>query len=385
MTRSVPRGRAIAAFLASFAILLAACGGAGSSTPTPTPTPTPAPSPTPTFDVAAAFRSIITDPNFSGTMTLDGSISMGFNGTMTGEFSGDKSSSHALVTVDVAGTHQETETIATGGRYFSRTGAGPWIESPAPSADKPSIDTWLKGLTGLTDLGVATKNGRQLHHLSVAGGEPLGPEVFGMDPAVIRNATAAIDFYAEDDGTPAIMSLVMDWTQALLGSDVNANITADFTFSDVGKALSIRPPVDVWTTHTSDLGYSMAYPSTWTVKTETAGDGYLDSDGVLWFEVVPYTAGKGLSAEGFRDAFIANYVQDLGQPRDTPTQTKLGGEPAWTVVFQWDSNQGPQVSVDVVAVHANLGWDVALYTIPSVETRDVALFAKALATFAFTK
>ncbi len=201
---------------------LAACSGSTASvapsvapssapaaTPTAVPTTAPTPSPTPA-DVSAVFIKKLASPDFKAAATITGTMSVGtVSGGITGSgaFSGPDSRTDLTIT---AGTFtQETASVSVGTTSWSRRSPGPWLEDPAKAAGSPdtSIGAVIKSMLSVTDLGVETRGGKSLHHLRSANGNAIPPAVFGVDPAVAKDAAFTLDFYATDDGTPAIMAI----------------------------------------------------------------------------------------------------------------------------------------------------------------------------------
>jgi hypothetical protein len=379
---AAPRRLALAALVVAFGG--AACGG---STPTTAPTASPTVAPTPTatpFDVSAAFLEIISDPDFSAKMDVDGTMEMGVTATLTGTITGSGDDSRTILTIDVAGTRVETESIATGGKAYSRTAPGPWLEVDVPSgaSDEQSLTGWLQTLDTIEDLGVVTKNGEQLHHLS-AGDEPVPPGALGLDARTFTDPEVTIDFYAEDDGTPAVFSVDGSWTQLINGLDFDVSFVMDLTLSNVGSPITIKAPSDVWTTYTSPLGYTMSHPKEFTVENRDEYDAYLLDD-VEWVDVAIWPDAAGLNAEGFRDA-IHEFVADIWGPPVDVAPAVLGGESGFISTFEYVNEDGSEgVSFDVMAMHANQGWDVTFYSLPSEQAADFALLQQLLATFRYS-
>jgi hypothetical protein len=372
--------RRLAAAAALLALVAAACGG--SATAAPTASPTLAPTATP-FDVAAAFVAIVGDPDFSARMEVDGTMEMGVSATLTGTITGSGDDSRTLLKVGLSGQTLETETITSGGKSYSRSGAGPWLEEPAkPAAEDTSLTTWLRTLDEFEDLGVVTKNGKKLHHLS-AGDAPVPPAAIGLDASTFKDPVVTIDFYATDDGTPAVFSIEGTWVQLINGSDFTVEFLMDLTLSNVGSAITIDPPSDVWTTYTSPLGYSMAHPDSFSVENRDGYDAFV-LNGEDWIYVQPWPDAAGLSPEGFRDALLEFVKDSWGDPVVAPVATSLGGEPGFIATFHYTYDDGTEgIAIDVLAMHKNQGHEVTFFTVPGQENADAALFDKFLATFEF--
>lgn len=382
MTVLTRRSLATALFVVAF--VASACSGSPSPAPTAAPTPTPTPAPTP-FDVSAAFLEIVTDPDFAARIDVDGDIQMGVTAVMSGTIEGAGRDSHQTTTVKFGSVTQTTESIRVGGKAWTRTLPGPWLVASASSGN--GLSDWLEGLETLEDAGVVTKNGMSLHHLIPDGGASVPPDVLGLDPAQFSDPEISIELYAKDDGTPALFVLGGSWVQTVNGQELTVNLDIDMTVSDVGETITVKAPDpdDVWKTYTSGLGYSVAHPSDFTVVRQADGDTYR-RDGEDWFYVVPYAEGKGRTAEGFADLILAGYAEDPGPPRDEPVKTTAGGGVAYRMTFDLETNDGTAiVLVDLVTVHANLGWEISLVTIPSNEQEDTKLFETFMASFRFTK
>ena len=377
-------GRSIAARVALAAILaVAACGGA--STPAPTPSLAPAPTPTSTpFDVGAAFLEIVSDPGFSAEMELEGTMEMGVTATIDGTISGSGDDSQTVFAVEVAGTRQESASITVDGTTWTRSGAGPWLEAPTePPTDEGSMNAWLRTLDAIEDLGIETKAGRKLHHLSV-GDEPLPPAVLGLDPSTFTDPRVTIDFFAEDDGTPAIFAVEGSWLQLISGQSFKVNFVMDLTLTKVGSTIVIEPPDDVWQPYDSSLGYSMAHPADFEVEFREDYDA-LVFRGEEWVYVESFADAAGLNTDGFRDVVLDLVAETWGPPVATPVMTTLGGEPAYLATFRFSYEDGSEgIAFDTMAMHDNVGWDVTLFSLPGEEEADFALLQQFIATFAFT-
>lgn len=375
------------AALAFTAAFIAGCGGAPSATPTalPTAAATPVAQPTATpFDVGAAFLARIADPGFAARIDLDGTMEMGVTVTMGGVIEGSGEDSRQSMTVTIGSVSRTTETISIGSNSWSRTLPGPWLAVTAARGNT-SLTTWLGTLGSLNDVGIESKNGVSLHHLRPAGGSKVPADVLGLDPAQFANPDISIELYALDDGTPALFEVSGSWVQAVGGQQVNVELAIDMTVTKVGQPVTITAPMDVWTPYTSELGYSAAHPADFTVTSDAEGDTF-QRDGVDWFYVFPYAEGKGLTAEGFRDAILEIYAKDPGAPREDPIAVSVAGGPAFKAVFELKgSDGGDLVLVDILTVHGDLGWEISLVTTPSLEAVETKVFEAFLATFKFAK
>lgn len=372
------------AALVLVAALVAACGGtAATAAPTSAPTPSPV-SPTSTpFDVGAAFLAIVSGPEFAAKFELDGTIEMGVTVAMSGTIEGSGANSRQTTTVTFGTVTTTSESVKVGSQTWERTLPGPWLAKPAGATGGMTLAKWLGGLTTLSDLGTEVRGGETLHRLQPATGSKLPPDALGLDPRQFSNPDIAIEMYAKDDGTPALFEMRGSWVQALNGQQVTVELSMDIKVTNVGVPVTITAPTDVWTSYASNLGYTAAHPAGFTVEPGKDGDTYR-KDGADWFYVFTYPDGKGMTPEGFRDAILEGYAEDPGPPRTAPTALTVGGVPAWKAVFEFKADDGSDVVlIDVLTVHADLGWEISLVTAPSLEAADAKVFESFLASFKF--
>ena len=388
----IPQGSAT---LLVISLALAACSGSTTSpapsvaptaapTATPAATPTPTPAPTPA-DVSAAFVRRIASPDFKAAAVISGKITVGaVSGEIagTGAFSGPDSKTDLTIT---AGTFKE-ETLSThvGTSSWSKRSPGPWLEDPAKAAGSTdtSIGEILKSILSLTDLGVETHAGKELHHLRSTNGNAIPPAVFGVDASVARDAAFTLDFYATDDGTPAVMAVAGTWTQSNNGEPVATSMSFDIVLEGIGSPQTIEPPTDVWVRYNSKAyGYTMAHPADWTVKPAKDKDSYLLNGHPYVY--VGRTAYKGTTAE-FAAALKKSYRKDLGGDPTSEAATRLGGEAAVRLTYATKNASRQDVTVaDDVVTHGGTGWEVFLATVSG--PGDIDLFDQFSATFEFTK
>lgn len=348
-------------------------------TPVATATPTPSP-----IDVAATFIKTMANPALSANLDLTGTLTAGkleipVSGSMTLHGHDTQSS----MTLAMPGGSQTTESINVGADSYTRTAPGPWLWEANKTTDA-SLTQALAGLLNASDAGVVTKGGRQLHHIVPAGGFSIPPSAFGLTDPAIRNPTVTIDFYADDHGQPAIMAIGVSWTQAAGTQTVPATMALDMAFRDLGSAVRIEAPSDVWTTFTSKrFGYSAAHPADWTVK-EAKSDDEFGPAGQALVYVAPETVGA-MALASFRDQLVASYNVEFGKP-ESDTDTTLGGQPARLLVWHATNKAGQQLFLeDVITVRNSTGWELFLVDLAGNESADLAVFNALTATFAFTK
>ena len=375
----------------AISLIAAACGGsttsvAPSATPTAASTPTAAPTPSPTpIDVPAAFVRAIVAPNFTATAVVTGELAIGaVKGDISGKgvFSGPNSSMSLSIT---AGTvKQDTETVTIGASKWSHKAPGPWLEDPAKPAgsDEGSIGEMLRSAVSVVDLGVEARGGKPLHHLRSSSGNSVSGAAVGFGSASTKDGKFTLDFYATDDGTPAIMAIAGTWTQVSGSTEVPSSMSFDIAFSDIGKPQIINPPDDVWIRYTSKtLGYTMAHPADWTVESTKEKDSYgLNSQPFVFVAVTPF---KGSTAK-FVAALKASYKTPFGGDPSSEAATSLGGVAAVRLIYEYRSEQDQDVTIaDDVVSRDGIGWEVFLATEGGRE--DIAVFDQFVSTFAFTE
>ena len=235
--------------------------------------------PSPPLDVAKAFREKMNatdafDATISGTVTV-GATSLAANGTL--QVNG--ADSHQVMTI-AAAKPQRTETITVGGKTYTRRG-DVWFGAPASSSTMFG-DAFSAALARVTDVGPASVDGRTLHHLTTPPGTTIPLTAVGTSPAP-AGATMTVEFYAEDDGTPAIIALDAAWTQKAGKVDQKASMHLDFTLDQDAAAATIAEPSPIWVTgHSKRLGYTLSYPADWDVELSHKGsdpDFYYGLDG----------------------------------------------------------------------------------------------------------
>jgi hypothetical protein len=370
-------------------ILAAACGDPnGTPTPAPTPIPTvtpsapPTPSPTPA-DVSADFVRIIAAPDFSARADIDGTVSFG---TAAGQLTGDAifagPSSRLTMTIDLGGTTEQTESVSIGAKHWDRDSPGPWLAGPDVDPSQGSLSGMLETIASAEDLGVVDKDGRQLHHLRPTGGGSISPAAIGFDLEGATDVAFTMDFFATDDGTPAIIGINGSWTQTEGDAAVPIDIDFEFALSEVGTPHAVSPPDDVWTVNRSKaFAYTMAHPPTWTVESSKTEDAYA-IDGQPYVYVAPQKLAKSLSVSEFVASLQEFYQDDFGKPT-SQVATTVGGQPGVRLVYEFTNDQGQDVTfVDDITVRGRTGWEVFLVTAGGAE--DIPIFDQFVATFAFT-
>ena len=327
----------------------------------------------------------MSDPTFSATADISGTMSVGpIKGTITGDAVFSKGDSSMNMSIDLEVLKQSTSQVQVDDKKWSKKEPGPWLEDPKPvtSASDTSIGKVLQSLVKVTDVGVVTKSGRSLHHLKFAGGDAVSSSMFGLDPTTAKDAEFTLDFYADSDGTPAVMSMSGSWTQVNGAATLPATMDFDIAFKDVGTPQTITPPTDVWVVYTSKAkGYSMAHPADWKVTSAKSEDTYaIDGQGYVYVATTSY---KGSTAK-FAADLKATYKKPFKGLPVSETPKQLGGVPAVRLIYEFTNDTGQDVTVaDDVVSRDGTGWEVYLATAGGSE--DIDIFDTFVATFTFTE
>ena len=378
-----PRGRALA-LVGVFSIAVAGCGSAATPTPAPTPAPTITPAPTATpVGVAEEFLARLQGAR-SGSLALSGQATIGDVAAALGgsiEIAG--SDSATTMTLDVEGTKQTTETIRVGTQRWSRDNGGPWVLDPDPADRSKSLSGYLATLTSLEDKGVEAKGGRQLHHLVPPATAALSPEALGLDPS-IKDASVTADFWARDDGTPAIWTVGATWSQGTGSTAVPAELLVDIDLAGLGVGATVAAPVDAWTGFRSTrFGYSMARDPGWTVTEAQGADQYL-LDGTPYVYVVAQDA-AGYTLDRFHDELVAYYAaNDVVAKPDADVDYAVDGTAARSLTYHFTNDAGDALLlIDVLTVHGGKGWEIYLVKGGGGEDQARALLDTMVSTFSF--
>jgi hypothetical protein len=377
---------------AALVVSLLGCGGGATPTPVPTPVPTTAPTaeltPEPTSTPAAVgdvFLARVLAARtgvlaISGTLT-SGTVAVPISGTL--KIAG--SDSQSTMTLEVPGDTQTTESIHVGTAEWNRSSGGPWVANPEPADRSKSLSAFLRTLTTLEDRGSEMRDGRQLHRLVPPPSVSVSPDALGFTDPGVLDATVAVTFWSEDDGTPAAWSFALTWTQVDGAASVPASLALDLDLSGLGRPATVEAPADAWERFTStSLGYSMAHPAGWTVSEGDGRDVY-KVDGTPYVTVAPQGL-PGHTLDKFRSELIAANQQDLKAKPETDEAIVLDGQPGRLLTYHFTNADGVDVYlVDAIAMNGDTGWEIYFTQRAGSEKEDTPVFRAMLSTFAFTK
>jgi hypothetical protein len=313
--------------------------GTAIATPAPTPVPSEAPAtPTPTaapVDAANPFIRLMAllraNVGIEGT-TVTGSTTSRDTGTMA---LASRSSDMDVTTT--TGRKQTSSHVITASNLRYVTEDGLWFEDGLASDD--TLAALIVGIEdGVTDVGLETRTGRDLHHLTISPPASAAAAI-GVPDKGSSDVVVTIDAWVEEDGTPVYMTLGATWTQASGSTTVDAQRTVELSFTDVGTAIAVDPPDEVWVKNTSKrYGYRVAYPEDWTFEkgSKKYSDSYWGDDGDRVY--IARTSASGLSLMTWSNAiqkYLPQYTGYKGVKIISNKPAKLGTLPARKIEFTY--------------------------------------------------
>ncbi len=212
------------------------------ASPTPTPTPTPSPTPMSTLD---SFQMKIASRDFQAQGPVVGSIAVNTifgstSGSITGTFKVKGADSDFSIASKILGITSTNDSIVVGDRAYSRSNGGQWNGGPASGKT-------LQGFVGsgivLTDEGVEAKFGKQLHKLTVPNVAGVDLSAFGITAGAGQEnlAVSSLSLWAEDDGTPAGLTIQASLDQKIFNSTTHEKVTLNISI-DTLSGVSITAP-----------------------------------------------------------------------------------------------------------------------------------------------
>jgi hypothetical protein len=369
------RGRWSALTIAIVAFVVAACGSTN-----PEPAPSAAATSAPPSAAASPSESASASPSPSASASASASSAgdlgaiviaqlTGFDffgkSVINGEYDAAASRHQISGTFDVAGlnSHQlleihapgvvPQETITVSGTTYTRSGAGPWYAKP-PSLEQSGLNGFLRTLKSLQEVGVETKSGRPLHHLTLPVGTTMPPSVMGLTDPAITGAGGSIDVWAEDDGTLVVLAAQATWQQKnAAGALVDYAMKFEFTFSGVGTAFTIEAPEQVWTAYTSKIHHvTISYPTDWDLFKSTKTKTFDEFDGPTYaFAAIGRYASKGVALNALVRYLVANKPSYVSKYHvDKVSTTKLDGVSARQLLVHATNKGVKQYWVVVIAL-----------------------------------
>jgi hypothetical protein len=191
-----------------------------------------------------SFKARITSSDFQAQGPVVGSITVTTifgprSGPVTGTFKVKGGDSAYSISSKILGIAGSIDNIVVGDLAYSRTNGGNWTKAPASGKTLQSL---VDGGIVLMDEGLEAKFGKQLHHLTVANMAGVDLSAFGIAAGPGQeNLTASLSFWAEEDGTPAGLSIGASLDQKIFGTPSHETVTLDMSI-DTLSGVTITAP-----------------------------------------------------------------------------------------------------------------------------------------------
>ena len=382
--------------------LLAGCVGTASSPPGPAVSPSdtgPAASPASAIGqtnspIARALATrlgadpFISHVEYVETITLTSGETASGPGVnrLSADLSGDTGSFHVT---SRAGDGQtgSLDAVVAGTTTYIRVGDDPWRTMPTASVSSSMADfagRIRQGATAdnLTDLGVESIDGHQLHHLRAVT-PPLLQLIEGGTGTYDR-----YDLWAEDDGTPIVIR-----TQITGATPAGATFQAseELRLSKFGQPVAISipsiPPSDAPFAAWAGQRIRIAYPPTWAVRPQTDGAEveFIAPETYPFLRVTnDGSLPKAMTLAALAKSDLLDIEENLGSKDARQSKTKLGGEDAVLTRFHNTGSTGTDYyTLKVISIHAGMWYEVVLYSKAGNEAESDGLMTRFLRSFAF--
>ena len=192
-----------------------------------------------------SFKARIASADFQAQGSVAGSIAVKLvigstSGSITGTYQVKGSDSAFSISANVLGMTNTTDMVVVGERSYSRSNGGQWIEGQASGK---TLQSFVGGGILLIDWGVENKFGRLLHRVAVADLSGVDLGTFGISVgAGLENVTVdAVSFWAEDDGTPAGLTIEASLDQKILGTPSHETVTLDIGIDSLSGVTITAP------------------------------------------------------------------------------------------------------------------------------------------------
>jgi hypothetical protein len=189
----------------------------------------------------------------------------------------------------------------------------------------------------------------------------------------------------DDEGTPVLVRLAAEWDQVVGKKTAKGTKTLDLTFDNVGSAVAITAPDEIWEWSTSKrYRYTMGYPEDWQYErgSEKYADAYWGYDGDVVF--ASRTKSYGFSLNQVATIVTKNAKDFSGMTGVKITSNKpgkLGSLPARIVQYSGKVKKTRYWYVLYIAVKSGYIHWVELRTDGKTTSEDRALAADFAATF----
>ena len=394
--RIVTVRRAIGRSLMSAAIGLAVVGcqaagelpssqttGAEAASAVRSPAPTSRPTATPVPIEELFVRKTRATTSASGT--IEGTFTYAFGereAPVRGTFAFDGRDSAVLIRTGIGAEQIVTEIVALSGERYTRQGDGPWLKDPGGAP--PTSDMQLGRLLGdpakLERSGHVVRDGRRLHRLTITDVAAEELQGFGV-PAAARGDTR-LEFYAEEDGTPAGLGINASWSQELVTGETEVEMRTEYSFQRIPATQRIERPTEVWVLRPGpENAYSFAVPEDWDV--EEYSDGLLlrgpEAD-TIFIATMPVPADTTLNAWSAQT--MATIQRDVDPTVSSSEPISVSGLPGRLLSFPYVDDYGVKAHGMVATFLApGRGYDIFWFSVAGGESRDLTVFRRFLSVF----
>jgi len=194
-----------------------------------------------------SFKARIASSDFQAQGSVVGYIKVALiigssSGSITGTFKVKGGDSDVSIASKILGITGSNDNVVVGDWAYSRTNGGEWTEAPASGKT-------LQGFVGsgivLTDEGLEAKFGRQLHRLTAANMAGVDLSAFGITagPGQANLTVSSLSFWAEDDGTPAGLSIQASLDQKIFGTPSHETVTLDIGIDTLSGVTITAPTI----------------------------------------------------------------------------------------------------------------------------------------------
>lgn len=221
---------------------------ATASTPPPSSSPSPSSqpsssqtaSPAPTEATPATlFAEMAVAPNVSFHADVVVTLTAQADGKMRIALSMDQSGNDLDGTMVIRYRHQKAtvRVIVKDGTYYAKLNRTAWQVEPSPSTSDYGTLLAPGSAQNVQDLGVESRDGKQLDHLKVDFNET--PEVTNvLSQMGCDGFDYVADFWVKADGTP--VSAALDYSCVISGESMSVHAT--YEFSKFGQPIVIQAP-----------------------------------------------------------------------------------------------------------------------------------------------
>jgi hypothetical protein len=291
------------------------------------------------------------------------------------------------VTVTLAaGKRTTSDTITTDTKEYTKK-FGQWFETPKTSSGS-DFGKILAATGGFVDAGMDTRDGKSLHHLTLADASKITGTDIGLPIGVAASAKVTVEGWADDTGTPIAMRVNASWDQPTSGGATTpAQMVIDMAFNGTAATAAEPTGSDLWVMKKSKFfTYTMGVPSDWTYVKGTKK--YFDAwNGFDTGAQVGGYAAKGWTTNTWTAYAIkhpTSWMSDIKKAHSSSsTATHVAGTAARTFLMWGTVKSTVWYHQVAITSHGGKIWTIVYATPRKPTAEDKAMFASFLASFSF--